>query len=725
MGSAVAFAAVLAAALAAGPQAQGLSGTIRAADGAPIAGAAIVVRQPGGAEASATSDAAGAFALADVVLPAVVEVSARGFARSARLVERSPADFTLTPASVRESVIVTAPADTEGIWRDGVTGQTRLSRDDLERQPAVTVDESLRLVAGFSLFRRSSARASNPTSQGVTLRGLSASGASRGLVLFDGVPLNEGFGGWVTWTRVPLEAIAVVEVTRGAEGDVYGSDALGGVISIRSRRGAPGLIGVTGEGGSHGLGSAAASAGLKRGRGGAFGAGGWLTNDGVIPLESASRGAVDRPASADWANGFGRLDAAWATRRLSVTAWGGREERGNGTAAQWNKMRGGTMAVAFDALVGSTLVAARVSTGPNAFDQTFSAVAAGRATETLTSTQHIDTTTTRALVEAGRGIPRGYLVGRASMSRATSDFVVTTTSATTTRALRDDAEAVSVHAGFTPRSRLTVGAGLRHEWRASPDAAAARRSATVGHVSGAWTVADPLVLRGSFATSHRWPTLNELVRDFRVGNVLTVPNPALRPERARSGEASASVGRSRWRATAAGFWTIVDDAVANVTQPSTTGILRQRQNAGEAHASGFELDAEARPIARLRLRASVSIVDARFRQSLEPALEGNRLPQVPRATVSFFTDASLPWNVTASLFVRTAGEQFDDDRNQFRLARATQADLRLAGRLGPGRHFGWHVAVENALDARIEIGRTPLVTLAPGRVVRAGLSWRK
>jgi hypothetical protein len=32
--------------------------------------------------------------------------------------------------------------------------------------------------------------------------------------------------------------------------------------------------------------------------------------------------------------------------------------------------------------------------------------------------------------------------------------------------------------------------------------------------------------------------------------------------------------------------------------------------------------------------------------------------------------------------------------------------------------------MENAADARIEVGRTPLVTLAPGRVVRAGLGWK-
>ena len=59
------------------------------------------------------------------------------------------------------------------------------------------LDDQLKTVPGFSLFRRTSSRVANPTTQGLTMRGLSASGASRGLVLVDGIPLNDAFGGWL------------------------------------------------------------------------------------------------------------------------------------------------------------------------------------------------------------------------------------------------------------------------------------------------------------------------------------------------------------------------------------------------------------------------------------------------------------------------------------------------------------------------------------------------
>ena len=97
---------------------------------------------------------------------------------------------------------------------------------------AGALDDVLRSTPGFNLFRRSSSRVANPTTQGVTLRGVSGSGASRTLVLSDGVPLNDPFGSWVYWNRVPQAAVDRVEVVRGATGDLYGADALGGVIQV-------------------------------------------------------------------------------------------------------------------------------------------------------------------------------------------------------------------------------------------------------------------------------------------------------------------------------------------------------------------------------------------------------------------------------------------------------------------------------------------------------------
>lgn len=701
-----------------GAQPSTLTGTVKSSDGVAIAGARVTA--PAQPKAGvAVTDAAGRFLLADITLPIEIDVSAPGFESAHRTVTVATVDVVLAPAVVTQSVVVTA--DREPSFRDPETGTTVLSRADLDQVPSVTTDEALRVVSGFSLFRRSSSRAANPTTQGVTMRGLSASGSSRGLVLLDGIPLNDGFGGWVTWTRVPADAIARIDVDRGAEGEAVGTDALGGLIRIATPASDITALSLSGEGGTPGVASLDLGIGGRISRAWAFGAASYFRTDGTIPLAPESRGPVDQPTDAKWANAFGRLVfGAGSNQRLTFTGWGGSDDRGNGTVLQRNRMSGGTGAGAYEATFGQTTFAARLSVSPNHFYQTFTTVNAARTAETLTSTQTTDGTTTRGVVEVGRDIPRGHLLGTVVLSRARVDFEDERPAGTATQALLDDSEAVGLQAGAAPIARLTIAGGVRHEWRVAPTAVASYDQATVGRASATYDLSHGAFLRGSIASSHRWPTLNELVRNFQVGNVLTRANPNLLPERAKSGDVSIGKAGQNWLVSASGFWTVVDDAIANVTISTGTIITRERRNAGEAHAKGFELDFEAHPVTSLRVRASGAFTDARFRDSLEPALEGNRLPQVPKAAGSVTLDWTLPHGAIASLLWHGVSPQFDDDRNQFLLASASQFDLQASGHVA---HFRWQATLENALDNRIETGRTPLVTIAPGRAFRAGVTW--
>src|SRR5438045_3335101 len=133
-----------------------------------------------------------------------------------------------------DTITVTATR-TETRLSDTPASVVVLSAKDLAATPAATVDDALRQVPGCTLFRRSGSRTANPTSQGVSLRGIGASGASRALVLEDGIPLNDPFGGWVYWGRVPRAAMDRVEVLRGGASDLYGSGAMGGVVQFIRR----------------------------------------------------------------------------------------------------------------------------------------------------------------------------------------------------------------------------------------------------------------------------------------------------------------------------------------------------------------------------------------------------------------------------------------------------------------------------------------------------------
>src|ERR1700710_1762308 len=150
------------------------------------------------------------------------------------------ADPTAPPFA--DTLVVTATRSPERLT-DAVAPTTVLTRQDLARSPGLTLDDQLRQIPGFSLLRRSSSVTAHPTSQGVSLRGLGPGGASGTLVLFDGVPLNDPFGGWVYWNRLPLSSLESVEVARGSLSQLYGSGAMGGAGQPLPRPPPPGTPG--------------------------------------------------------------------------------------------------------------------------------------------------------------------------------------------------------------------------------------------------------------------------------------------------------------------------------------------------------------------------------------------------------------------------------------------------------------------------------------------------
>ena len=104
----------------------------------------------------------------------------------------------------------------------------------IAQQPGVNLDDRLRAIPGFTLFQAvlEPGRESHVLEPGVSLRGLGSSGASRTLILLDGVPLNDPFGGWVYWTRVAPSELERVEVSRGAATSVFGDRAMSGAITL-------------------------------------------------------------------------------------------------------------------------------------------------------------------------------------------------------------------------------------------------------------------------------------------------------------------------------------------------------------------------------------------------------------------------------------------------------------------------------------------------------------
>ena len=202
--------------------------TLRVTDssGSPISGAR-VLNAAGTLLGRTSADGRATFFC---VVPCHTLIRAEGFA-SGRLMMTGDTSVSLGVAASFQQTTVTAYRTPLGDLESPAS--TRLLTEiALRGSAAVTMDDKLRELPGVELFRRSSSLVANPTSQGISLRGLGSTSASRTLLTLDDVPLNDPVGGWIHWEEQPDLAVQSVEVVRGGASDLYGSSAIGGVINM-------------------------------------------------------------------------------------------------------------------------------------------------------------------------------------------------------------------------------------------------------------------------------------------------------------------------------------------------------------------------------------------------------------------------------------------------------------------------------------------------------------
>src|SRR5574337_1968956 len=275
-----------------------------------------------------------------------VIIAAAGLVALGALIRQSPVAWAADtdsplPGKVEEAVrlepVVVSASRVEQRLRDVPANVTVITREDIERSPARTVDDLLRQVPGFSLFRRSSSLVTHPTAQGVSLRGIGPSGVSRTLVMLDGVPLNDPLGGWVYWSKVPLESIERIEVTRGGGSGVYGNYALGGVINIITRRPEARVAQAKVDIGNRDTVDADLLVSHVTGPWGVSLEGRYFDTDGYKIVREDQRGKIDVNASTRDKTFNGRVEYTPSlASSLFLAGSFFREDRGNGTPLQKN-----------------------------------------------------------------------------------------------------------------------------------------------------------------------------------------------------------------------------------------------------------------------------------------------------------------------------------------------------------------------------------------------------
>ena len=131
---------------------------------------------------------------------------------------------TLPPAPPQAAIVITGTALPEAKG-DRVYAIERIGRRQIEQSPSHALDQLLKSVPGVQLFRRSDSHSGHPTSQGVTLRALGGNASSRALLVLDGVPQSDPFGGWVAFPAYLPERLGSIRVTRGGGGSASATRA--------------------------------------------------------------------------------------------------------------------------------------------------------------------------------------------------------------------------------------------------------------------------------------------------------------------------------------------------------------------------------------------------------------------------------------------------------------------------------------------------------------------
>jgi outer membrane receptor protein involved in Fe transport len=720
--------------------------TVTDARGAALAGATV---KDSAGRLLGTTDANGKLALA-CAAPCPVRVSAPGF-ESKTVNLDSATILQLNLAASPEQVTVTAYRTPLGSLESPATTVV-LSETALNSTATITLDDQLRQIPGVELFRRSSSLVANPSSQGISLRALGSTSASRTLLTEDDVPLNDAFAGTIHWQEQPELAIKSIELMRGGASDLYGSSAIGGVVSVVP------VLPTTDQGelrssyGSEGTYDDSLLLQGKRGPWGLLAAGGGLGTDGYIQEAPDQRGPVDIASNVHSQNGEIVAEHSRGPLRLIAHSSGFNEARNNGTPYQTNGTRLWRYATGGDWQgPHSGSLVTRFYGSTEHFRQTFSSISNlpefgdpacfYRCGEIPSKFSLTPDNELGAVAHWNQPLGAGLLLlaGADTHDVRVWDREQSYTGSAALTNLHDHQRDSAAYAeAMAVRKAWTLTASGRMDWFQNFDGQGLTwdGSSWVPSTSQppqfGQRFFDPRVglsrklwnhwaVFGSGFRAFREPSPNELYRATQVGNQLTLANGNLLSERATGWETGVATEGRFGSARGSYFLTQVNRPITAVTLNATSSpILLMRENLGQIESRGVSLDYELAPLRWLTMDGGYQYAHATVSRGNE--YPGNWIPEVARNLATMNVRAYRPKLGTLNLQGRLSGRQHDDAANQYLLHGYFRLDSYASHDFG--KRYELFAAGENLFNRQIEDSKTPTTTLGMPRVGRIGFLFR-
>lgn len=571
-----------------------------------------------------------------------------------------------------------------------------LDRDRLTQSTTGRIEDVLANVAGFQQFRRSDSRSSNPSAQGVTLRGFNGNATSRAQLLLDGVPQADPFFGYIPLSALAPERLTSIRVTRGGGSGPFGAGALAGTIEMDSADARTlGLFSGSASINDREETELSATFAPELGEGFAVISGRWDRGDGFFTTPPAQRVAATVPAKFDAWSGSARV-----VQPLNETM----ELQLRGLAFADNRVL--RFAGADTGSEGQDVSARLVGRGDWQFDALLYAQWRNFNNTVISSTtfnRSLDQKDTpskgfggklevRPPVGGGHTLRIGADFRRSEGDLAEDAYNATTGALTASRF----AGGINSDVGFFVEDDWQLGpviltGGLRADrWNISSGYFRSVNPAGVTTINNLfpersdWDVSwragavveatRGLRLRAAAYTGLRLPTLNELYRPFAVFPVTTNANAALTNETLEGYEAGLDwTPLANLTLSATAFDNRVENAITNVTVGTN---LRQRQNIDAIKARGIELTART-VFGQFSFDGSLAYTRARMRAASDAQQQLDGF--IPSQTPEWAASATAGWHpregMNFSATLRHVGKQYEDDQQTDVLPAATTLDL--------------------------------------------------
>ena len=606
-----------------------------------------------------------------------------------------------------DTIVVTANRSPQPLSRVGQSISIVDSAEIARRQTAGVAD-ILRTLPGVAIARNGGIG----TATSVFIRGADS---DQTVSLIDGVKINDPSspGGGFNFGNLLVGNIDRIEVLRGSQSVLWGSQAIGGVINMITRQPTNDLaINARGEYGFRNTANVVGNISGKYGPLSASAGGGYFRTDGISAFSEA-RGGTERDGYDNYGANANLNLALTDAISIDARGWYSNGKVGIDGFAPPSFAFGDTLETAKTReIVGYTGVNAAFLDGRFRNRLGFAYTDTRRRNDDRgTQTFAGDGRNERLEYQGSFDIADGWQA-TAGLERETSRFTSSSYGGAVTIG-RAQIDSIYGQLVATPLAGLTLTGGVRH------DDHDRFGGATTFGTSGVYTVAATgTVLRASYAEGFKAPSLFQLQSNF--GNQL------LRPERSKGWDAGitqAALGGAI-EASVTYFKRNTTDLINFVScvRP-LLGICVNRpsgtyDNVAQARADGVEFGLALRPVDALRVQANYTYTNATNR-SPGNANFGKLLVRRPQHSVSTLVDYAWDFGLSVGATLTHVGASFDNAGNSRKVEGYVLADLRAAYPITP--HIEIYGRIENLFDAGYE---TIYRYGQPGRAGYAGVRLR-